>query len=355
MSDLYSYSPTPRNVRTIGRTWFCADNSSMWLALSGAGIEFSFYGNKCQIELIGDNMCVSPNNRARYAVYVNQVQIADRLLSEPSQLITVCDLPESQRVIIKVIKVSEASQSTMGIGRILVDSPRSIEPTQPKDKLIEFVGDSITCGYGVDLEEITGQFTTATEDFRKSYAYLTATQLDWDYSMVSYSGYGIISGYTETDEPHPDIVPPIYDAVGCSMGKFNCSIYPQDLKWAFSRQPDLIVVNLGTNDSTYVKNVADRRLLFRDKYIDFLRMLRHYNPRVRILCTLGIMGNDLLDTISDAVREYVRTTEDNNVRCIGLEPHSAEDGYAVAWHPTYKTNIRAANRLVKDIREWTNW
>ncbi len=352
---LYSYNPSLGNVRAIGRTWYCQENSTMWFALSGAGLEFLFYGSKCQIELIADGMWVSPEHCARYAIYVNEVQIVDQLLSEPRQLITVCDLPKPEHITIKVIKISESCQSTMGIGQINIDSPEGIEPTKPKKKLIEFVGDSITCGYGVDLEDYTGKFTTATEDFRKSYAYLAASDLDCDYSMVSYSGYGIISGYTESDEPHPDILPPIYDAVGCSMGKFNCSTYPQNIKWDFLRQPDLLVVNLGTNDMTYVRDVIDRKLMFMNKYIDFLMTLRRYNPAAPILCTLGIMGDELFDTISDAVREYSRITEDINIRCIRLEPQCAEDGYAVGWHPTYKSYIKAANRLVKGIREWLSW
>lgn len=64
---------------------------------------------------------------------------------------------------------------------------------------MEFIGDSITCGYGVDDEVAEHQFKTATEDVTRAYAYKTARMLNADYSMFSASGYGIITGYTEGD------------------------------------------------------------------------------------------------------------------------------------------------------------
>lgn len=354
-NTLYSFSPDYKHVRTIGRTWYNQESSTIWFALSGSGVEYHFCGSKCQIELVADGMWVSPEHRSRYAIYVNDVQIADQLLSVPRQLITVCDFPNSDDINIKVIKISESSQSTMGIGQIFVDSTDGIVPTKPKDRLIEFVGDSITCGYGVDLEDYSGKFSTSTEDFRKSYAYITALNLDCEYSMVCYSGYGIISGYTELDKPHPDILPPIYDAVGCSMGRFDSTICPQEIKWGFNPQPDLLVVNLGTNDMTYIRGYIERRQVFRDKYIDFLMTLRRFNPIAPIICTLGLMGDELFDTISDAVHVYSRISEDKNIGCLRLEPQCAEDGYAVGWHPTHKSYIKAAESLTKYIREWLGW
>lgn len=49
---------------------------------------------------------------------------------------------------------------------------------------MEFIGDSITCGYGVDDPDKEHHFKTATEDVTKAYAYKTALALNADYSMV---------------------------------------------------------------------------------------------------------------------------------------------------------------------------
>ena len=59
----------------------------------------------------------------------------------------------------------------------------SAETLPEKPLKIEVIGDSITCGYGVDDEDENHQFTTATEDVTKAYAYKTAKALDAEYSI----------------------------------------------------------------------------------------------------------------------------------------------------------------------------
>ena len=97
----------------------------------------------------------------------------------------------------EIIKLSESPMSAVGIEAFAEGSAEAL-PEKPLK--IEFIGDSITCGYGVDDEDENHQFTTATEDVTKAYAYKTAKALDAEYSMFSASGYGIVSGYTEGDE-----------------------------------------------------------------------------------------------------------------------------------------------------------
>lgn len=116
-----------------------------------------------------------------------------------------------------------------------------------KKYLIEFVGDSITCGYGVDAKDQNENFKTLTENFSKTYAYLAAQALDADYSVVAFSGHGIISGYSGDGTKNAEgTLPKYYTKLGRNEN------YPGD--WDFeNHQPDFVVINLGTNDNTYVK------------------------------------------------------------------------------------------------------
>ena len=95
-------------------------------------------------------------------------------------------------------------------------------PLPEKELKLEFIGESITCGYGIDDEDENHHFQTATEDATRAYAYKTAMALDADYSLVSYSGHGIISGYTENGqrlETHK--VPDVYEKLGKTYGSAN--------------------------------------------------------------------------------------------------------------------------------------
>ena len=90
---------------------------------------------------------------------------------------------------------------------------------------IEFIGDSITAGYGVDDEVKEHGFSTATEDVTKTYAYKTAAALQADYSIVAYSGHGIISGYTGDGEKNTGLLIPINSEHHCEI----CRPYRQGL------------------------------------------------------------------------------------------------------------------------------
>ena len=347
MDKFISFKPIDSKVKTIGRT--CLDeNQVRWLGLSGSGIEFLVLDNSFSIELVADSMYKSEPHRARFAIYIDDKLYVDQVMNVPKLTFTHTNNKTSMSV--RIIKVSECAQSTIGISSIDVVESGDIIPSTPKGKLIEFIGDSITCGYGVDVEDPIGKFSTSSEDFRKSFAYLTATALDCDYSMVSYSGYGIISGYTESDTPHPDILPPIYNKVGWSLGfKDNFSI--SNISWNFNEQPDLIVINLGTNDATYIKDNQDREHRFTLSYVDFLKVVRQHNPKAPIICTLGIMGDKLFPAISKAVELYRAETLDENISTFKFDVQMEEDGYSIGWHPTFATYQKASNKLLDYIQK----
>ncbi|MBQ8800497.1 MAG: hypothetical protein IJZ55_13150, partial [Lachnospiraceae bacterium] len=233
------------NVRLIGRVMPFED--TLWMALSGTGAEFRVTGKSAKVTLLADDTWNGvPENRARVAVYLDGVPVTDLLLDEPEKTVTVFTSEQKESHVVRVVKLSEAAMSTCGIADITVDG--EVYATEPKKKLIEFVGDSITCGYGVDDEDRDHHFATATEDVTRAYAYKTAEALEADYSMVSYSGHGIVSGYTATGEKMGhQLVPEFYELFGFSFGTYKGEYKPQSMAWDFQkRQPDLVVINLGT-------------------------------------------------------------------------------------------------------------
>ncbi|MFR5051646.1 MAG: hypothetical protein ACLTCP_10230 [Ruminococcus bicirculans (ex Wegman et al. 2014)] len=82
-------------------------------------------------------------------------------------------------------------------------------------------------------------------------------------------------------------------------GRFcrNCSAgYP----WDFSKYiPQIIVINLGTNDDSYCRDHKDRQAVFSKLYADFLAVVREKNPQAYILCTVGIMGERIFPAVEE--------------------------------------------------------
>ncbi len=348
---------TSDNVTIVGRTYY--HKEILWCGLSGSGVAFQFTGTNAVITLIGDDSTYGNKTEgdARVGIYVNGERLVDTLMDQPEKEFCIFSSKEPEEVTVQVIKLSECAMSTVGIKALELDTVCGPVPLAERMHKIEFIGDSITCGYGVDLEDGETGFQTATEDVTKAYAYKTARNLLADYSMVSYSGYGIISGFTDTDEKVTNqLVPTYYDKVGFSYARPEGMLELQTILWDFeSFIPDVIVINLGTNDDSYCQDNVKRRQEFSEAYVRFLKVVREKNKKAHIVCTVGMMGERIYPAVEEAVEGYRRETSDTCIKVVRLSEQVAEDGYVSDYHPTERTHTKAANLLTAKIKEIMKW
>lgn len=337
---------TSDKVKLIGRTYM--DEDILWFSLSGSGVEFKFNGKTCDIMLRADSMISQSVHSPRYAIYVDGERVAENVMQEAIEKVNAVSGDTVSEHIVRVVKLSESSDSTMGIVEVVTDDDATLEPTAEKDLKIEFIGDSITCGYGVDgtLEDT---YSTGNEDCTKAYAIKTANLLDADYSLVSYSGHGIISGWTGDGTIQAEqIVPPYYDKLGKSYGTFNKTLQPQNIDWDFSWKPDIVVINLGTNDASYTKGDAAKCETYCVEYVKFLETIREKNPDAKIVCTLGLMGQDLCPKVEEAVRRFTEDDGDTNTYYVELDVQQGD--VVVDWHPTETSHEHAAEQMAEFIK-----
>ncbi len=342
------YEPTAENVKLLGRAFYDDFDGELICAYSGTGCEFTATAKSVAITVKGDTAARANNNdnAARFAIYVDGERTEDIMLDELQKTINVFSGDTEKTATVSLVKLSETANSTLSVDSITVDG--SIAPTAEKDLYIEFVGDSITCGYGVDDEDRNHHFSTSTEDCTKAYGYKTAEKLGADYSLVSISGYGIISGYTNNPDKKSasQLMPLHYEKVGFS--------YSRDLgsfKWDFARQPDAVVINLGTNDESYCKTDKDKQAEFTAEYVNFLKTVRERNPEAKILCVLGVMGSGLYGCVEEAVNTYSAETGDTSVYAMKLPNQDQADGIAADWHPTEKTHEKTAEIVAEKLKE----
>ncbi len=335
------------NVKYIGRNIY-DENNIAWLVQSGSAIEFTVTGKSAEITINGDGFIESDEKyRPRYAVIVDDEIILDELLSVNEKTVELFSGTTSRTATVKVIHLSEANNGAVGVSSIKVnsDAPVPVAPTAKKDLQIEFIGDSITCAYGVEGKDQYENFKTSTENFMKSYAYLTAKQLDADYSAVSYSGHGIISGYSQNgDRETESLVPDYYDYVG-KLGNYK-------VPWDFeSNEKDVVVINLGTNDNTYTsKDYETRGVEFAEEYVKFLNHVHEKNPSAYIICTLGTMGcTELYPYIEQAVGNFKKESGYDRIMCYQSATHTQSDGMGSDWHPSEKTQQNSAYVLADKI------
>ena len=119
--------------------------------------------------------------------------------------------------------------------------------------------------------------------------------------------------------------------------------------------PDLIILHLGTNDSSYTRGDEKKNAEFLEAYDAFLETIHKKAPQAKILCILGVMDQRLCSTVSEAVRKFKENHREADVSYLELPLQSEEDGIGTFCHPTYATNRKVAKLVSERVREMTGW
>ncbi len=357
--DMQYIQADQAHVKRVGRHHQIGD--TLWLAMSGSGIEMHFTGRYLEIPVKGGYVAEhgeQDGNYARVAVYVNGRRVADEMIDGPKRRLIVVDQEISQTVEVRLVKLSESAMSVIGIEPLIVGEDDRIEPAPNKAHLVEFIGDSITCGYGVDDEDSSHHFATATEDVTRAYAFHTARLLDVDCMLFSASGFGIISGFT--DDPRQPLkdqrIPDYYHSVGFSRDQFPGGINPTKIPWDFSiMRPEAVVINLGTNDDSFCQDDPNKQQTYMEAYERFLQNVRQCNPQAELFCVLGIMGQRLCPWMEKACENFRQHTGDSRIHTLRLPEQDGNIGYVADFHPLERFHLAAAEVLAPYIKKIMNW
>lgn len=354
------FQATEEKVKLTGRTLLA--EGIRYLGFSGSSAAFTFVGKRAVASIRSDPDQFGEELKGRIAVYVNEDEEPVRriCLDAREAVYTLYESEEEAEVTVRIVKYSEAAFGKCGIRYIEIDTDRLCPPPPAKARRMEIIGDSITCGYGVEAKSELQPFHTETENPAKSYSLLTARALEAEANLVSWSGNGIISRYVDETASAPSdkwLMPEVYRYTDISC---SASLYGEDEskweRWDFSRfVPEIILINLGTNDGSWCKDIQERKDRYRDTYIEFLEYIRAKNPDARILCMLGTMDQRVLKELGEAVERFRVKWGDERVHFLPLPPQNPEDGYGTDWHPCPLTQRKTAETVVREVRRIMGW
>ena len=214
-----------------------------------------------------------------------------------------------------------------------------------KTRQIEFIGDSYTCGYGVDASSRYDKFSDETENASRTYASIVARYFNADYFTVAHSGRGITrnAGSNIPWEVMTDIYQYALDRDSVSRWDVNNSDF----------RPALTVIYLGTNDfSSYMMPDYNK---FRKDYMRLLGYVKaNYGEDHPVLCVAS-KSNEYQFRY---VRDVVRNCGLNNVEWLGycesLHLGTDED-LGAGWHPNYNGQQKIAYAIIPYIATITGW
>ncbi len=190
----------------------------------------------------------------------------------------------------KIERQNEADKGPLFINSVTVNGELGAKPAD-KDLYIEFIGDSITTAYGNlwpdnrgDVPGSNAPSSSYYQDGTRGYAYLAAKELDADYSIVAQQGIGCYVGL------HNHTMTQTYTRTCYQTGK--------NQTWSFDRVPDVVVINLGTNDMSCGKSDAAS---IQTGFVNFIKLVQKKNPGAKILWVYGAMISDGSAEIQNAV------------------------------------------------------
>ena len=201
----------------------------------------------------------------------------------------------------------------------------TIKPQAPADNdlYIEFVGDSISCGWG-NIGGHTGVYTD--QDGTLAYPLMLAEALQADYSVTALSGKGLIYGNPEMTSGY----------------RYGSILRSKAAEYSFSRQADMVVINIGTND--YSKRTSNdiSEAAFKASYLAFLKTVAEKNGNdCKIFCLYNTMNDTFANAIIAAVAEFGGTAK--NVYLVKMQR-------TVSGHPTLAEHETYFNALLPILK-----
>jgi lysophospholipase L1-like esterase len=179
-----------------------------------------------------------------------------------------------------------------------------LPPDSPPTRKIEIIGDSITCGAGVEATSANAAecaqngigapgYGQGVENGDEAYGVVLAKGLQAQWRVVCAGGIGLLRNYYSRAAYDPRTMRDVY-----------LNLYPEDMSstamWDYKQwTPDVIVIGLGTNDFSNVGDgdgglrVAMTQGEFEQGLTTFVGTLQGYYPGVTIvLVSSPILGND---------------------------------------------------------------
>ena len=216
-----------------------------------------------------------------------------------------------------------------------------------KSRFIEIAGDSITAGYGNLSANGWGGFKLDEEDVSRTYGRIAADRLNAEITVLGWSGGGMYQ-----------------DLGGTKYPVFSNNIFRRTLSrrdcadWTFERKPDVLVINLGTND--FQANVVNPAEGFAEAYVAcftaFLEEVRALYPETHIVCAAGIIHYYAVESVEAVVAARKAAGDKNLSVCVlnaDIVPVSKRWG--CDGHPSALSHAEMGAQLAAHIAEKMGW
>lgn len=334
--------PTDKNIQYVGR--ICFDHPER--------PRFTFPGTQINARFTGSSIKLWAKPKSGY--FMAQVDEAEpfkvAMMGDRDSVVTLATaLPQGEHTLRLMYVIEGYDLKPDFRGFILDRDARLLPPPALPERTIEFIGNSITCGYGNESIVASDPFEYETENHYYTYAQLCCRTLNARAHVVARSGIGVYRSYGGPKTGTPDNV--------MTTEYEYTNLYDRSERWDFSRyQPQLVCINLGTNDLS-TNNYDVKRL--KAAYQQFLKQVRSHNPQAKIVYLCGSMLNgkelELAKKTLDEVVAEANKQGDKQVYRFDFTPQTGDIRYGASWHPSRWQHEKMAAELTAYLRSLMQW
>jgi len=312
------------------------------LGYPGTGLLLRFQGTSLSLHLICDS------EKSALTVVVDHGAPALVLLQKGEQTVALASGLDAGAHTVEVYKRTETWQ---GIVTLLdVDLPADgalLTPPPLPARGLMFVGDSVTCGAGVENNATcTPDPAHPANDAYDGFAMELGRRLDAQTHLVCYGGRGVVRDYRGLGiADNVPNAPQFLDLAIASDETASRALWDYH-KWT----PDGIFVSLGTNDFNLQKTKPLNSDAFVAEYARLLKTLRAHYPQAMIFVTEGAIVTDPL--LRKYVQDAVAATQDTRTVWVQAThyPGNGCDG-----HPTKAQNQKMVDDIESVLRKALDW
>ena len=316
----------------------------------GADVSFDWSGVQCRVKFTGQSIALrcSDTKANYYNVWFDKgTEESPDLVIRTSGRDTTMVLAERLGKGVHCMTLLKRTEGEQGrtTFHAFATAGELLQAEPVRERYIEFVGDSYSCGYGTENSTRDDPFKAETENCNLTYAAVISRYFNADYNLVSHSGRGIARNY---DDWGKDIsgstMPEKYDRLFDEFAKPDCP--------PAGKTPDLVVIYLGANDFSTGKQPSMNA--FCKNYIKLLGKIRErYGEDVPLLC----LAAKLDPGIHVYVREACRRSGMEKIWSVALQDgvHDDAGDLGASWHPNYSGHRKMASVIIPYVSTITGW
>ncbi len=323
------------NYKIYGRTM--TDETGLLISWSNSGVELRFKGKRLEASFAS----YQADQPVYVKAFVDDLPPQRFCLFGPYLKIVIdCEKDKTHKV--KLLRVSEGSTCLTFKGfSVFGKAPEILEPEKDKALKLEFMGDSITTGWGVLAPKSQMGYNTYEQDSTKSYAYLTAELLDAEIRTEAMGGQGV---YRTCGGNEGVQFKSMFDMVLNNRDNLMDipNVYDHS-QWT----PDVFVLNCGSND---VPGGTSNEIMY-DEGGFLLDKIRHTYPKAKIIWLYGMMNSNYIPTLKKLISDK-RRDGDKNVYFLPVDLiYGKKDEVGAVGHPNVNASIRVSKKLAALIKK----